>query len=773
MVNHLKNKTKKSTPTSGSWLRRSWHTLLKTLITLIFVLGFYGIYLDSKVKDKFEGQRWNIPVQVYGKVERFSVGDEVTYTELMRYLELTGYHQKKNTVSPGDFSLSSNKLIIYRKAFDFGDGNSFAESFTINIVNNHIRSIFNEEDAIESVSLEPLLIDRLVPDNKEDRVIISLESVPEKLLDTLLLVEDRDFYFHYGISPLGIARALISNIKAGRTVQGGSTLTQQLVKNMFLTRDKTLWRKVNEAVMSVILELRYSKDQLLEAYINEVYLGQNYANGIYGFGLAAKFYFGQPIQSLSIEQTAMLIGQVKGPSYYDPWRYPENTRKRRDLVLRLMYQDELISQKDFQLAVESPLSVRKSRRLVQKKFPAYLQLVKKELAEKLSEFDQQAGIRIFTGFSIVAQRNAEQSVQEKIIDLEKLNKTKSLQVAMIVTDIDSGEVRALVGDKKPGYAGFNRALHAKRPIGSLIKPAIYLAALERYQQYNFATVLKDEPIVLSNASGKEWRPKNYNGKFEGKVSLIDGLVRSLNVPTVNLGMQLGLENVANIFHVLGYPNDIVTRPSMLLGSLNLSPFEVNQLYLPIANQGFKNSSHAINHIVSAQGEILWQFEAKEEQLFSTHGIYLLDHALSEVTKRGTAKSLTWRLNGAELAGKTGTTNNQRDSWFVGYDNQNLITTWLGRDDNKATELTGSSGALVLFTQFMQKNGVVNKVRVVPDNIAMTNFESSSGKAVSIECLEMVSYPAITTGLLIEPHCLAKKEFTKEKKTSWFKRLFGD
>ncbi|MFB0980268.1 MAG: penicillin-binding protein 1B [Alteromonadaceae bacterium] len=773
MVNHLKNKTKKSTPTYISRLRRSWHTLLKILITLMFVLGFYGIYLDSKVKDKFEGQRWNIPVQVYGKVEKFSVGDEITFTELMRYLALTGYHKKKKTLSPGDFSLSNNQLIIYRKAFDFGDGNSLAERFTIHIVNNHIRSIFNEEDAIESVSLEPLLIDRLVPDNKEDRVIISLESVPEKLLDTLLLVEDRDFYFHYGISPLGIARALISNIKAGRTVQGGSTLTQQLVKNMFLTRDKTLWRKVNEAVMSVILELRYSKDQLLEAYINEVYLGQNYANGIYGFGLAAKFYFGQPIQSLSIAQTAMLIGLVKGPSYYDPWRHPENTRKRRDLVLRLMYQDELISQKSFQSAVESSLSVRKSRRLVQKKFPAYLQLVKKELGEKLSAFDQQAGIRIFTGFSIVAQRNAEESVQEKIIDLEKLNKAQSLQVAMIVTDIGSGEVRALVGDKTPGYAGFNRALHAKRPIGSLIKPAIYLAALERYQQYNFATLLKDEPIMLSNGSGKEWRPKNYNGKFEGTVSLLDGLVRSLNVPTINLGMQLGLENVANTFHVLGYPHDIVTRPSMLLGSLNLSPFEVNQLYLPIANQGFKNSSHAINHIVSAKGEILWQFQAKEEQLFSTHGIYLLDHALSQVTKRGTAKSLTWRLNGAELAGKTGTTNNQRDSWFVGYDNQDLITTWLGRDDNKATELTGSSGALVLFAQFMKKNGVVNKVRVIPENIAMTNFESSSGNAVSIECLEMVSYPAITTGLLVEPHCLAKKEPEKEKKVSWFKKIFGD
>jgi penicillin-binding protein 1B len=768
----LKKTTKKNDSSIWSRLHWCWSTAFKLLITLIFLLSFYGVYLDSKVKSKFEGQRWNIPVQVYGKIEKYSVGDEVSAAELIRYLQLTGYEKKNKATHSGEFSLSDNKLFIYRKAFDFGDGKALAQGFTINITHNKIESIFDEEDSIENVLLEPLLIDRLVPDNKEDRVIISLESVPEQFIDTLLLVEDRDFYFHSGISPISILRALISNIRAGRTVQGGSTLTQQLVKNMFLTREKTLWRKVNEAVMSVILELRYSKDQLLEAYINEVYLGQNYANGIYGFGLASKFYFGQPIQSLSIEQMAMLIGQVKGPSYYDPWRHPDNTQKRRDLVLRLMYQNERISQKMFQTAVESPLSVRKSRRLAQKKFPAYLQLVKKELVEKLSEFDQKAGVRVFTGFSILAQMNAEQSINEKISDLEKLNKTESLQVAMVVTDIDSGEVRALVGDKNSGYAGFNRALHAKRPIGSLIKPAIYLAALERYQQYNFATVLNDEPIVLSSDNGTEWRPRNYSGKFEGKVSLLEALVRSLNVPTVNLGMELGLENVAKLFHVLGFPDDIVTRPSMLLGALNLSPFEVNQFYLPIANQGFKNSSHAINRIVSVQGETLWQFEQEEEQLFSTQGIYLLDHALSQVTKVGTAKSLTWRLNASELAGKTGTTNEQRDSWFVGYDNQNLITTWLGRDDNKATELTGSSGALVLFAQFMKKNGVINKVRKTPGNIAMTSFESNSGNAVSIECHEMVSYPAITTGLLIEPHCLAKKKLTEEKKSSWLEKIFG-
>lgn len=773
MVNHLKKETQKKTTPSTSWVNWCWHTALKVFITFIFFFSFYAIYLDSKVKDKFEGQRWNIPVQVYGKVESVRVGDKASLAQLKQNLLLSGYERKQQAINPGEFALSTTKLIVYRRPFDFGDGNTFAQRFTLHISGNKILSILDDQGEITHFSFEPFLLGRLVPENKEDRIIVPLQALPEKLIDTLLLVEDRDFYFHSGVSPLGIFRALIANIRAGRTVQGGSTLTQQLVKNMFLTREKTLWRKVNEAVMSIILELRYSKDQLLEAYINEVYLGQHYANGIYGFGLAAKFYFGQSVHSLTIEQMAMLVGQVKGPSYYDPWRHPNKAKKRRDLVLLLMYQNELISQKDYQVAVVSPLSVRESRRLIHKKFPAYLQLVKKELAEKLSTFQQQAGVRVFTGFSIATQMNAEQTIAKKMPDLVKLNKGKSLQLAMVVTDIKSGEVKALVGDEKSGYAGFNRALDAKRPIGSLIKPAIYLAALERYQQYNFATLLKDEPIVLVSDGGKEWRPKNYNGKFEGKVSLFDALVRSLNVPTVNLGMALGLENVANIFHVLGYPDDIVTRPSILLGSLSLSPFEINQLYLPIANQGFKSNSHAIDRIVSAKGVTLWQFESQEEQLFSTQGMYLLDHALSQVTKEGTAKSLTWRLNGAEVAGKTGTTNEQRDSWFVGYDNEKLVTTWLGRDDNKPTHLTGSSGALVLFAEFMRKNGVINKARLMPENVVLTDFESTSGIAVNVECAEMITYPAIATGLLIESHCLGKKAEKNKKKRSWFEQLFTD
>lgn len=765
-------KADKKTPPASKvkrLLRWSFFFLIKVSALMLCVLFVYSIYLDSKVRDKFEGQRWQIPVQVFGKIAHYQVGSKLQLTQLRQTLMANRYHRVNKVQRPGEFALSKKRIVIYQRAFDFGEGVEPATKLTIDVNANRVSALYVDNTQVSRVTLEPILLDRILPESKEDRILVGLESVPEALLDTLLLIEDRNFYFHHGVSPLGILRALYQNIRAGRTVQGGSTLTQQLVKNMFLTRDKTLWRKVNEALMALILEYRYSKDQLLEAYINEVYLGQHYANGIYGFGLAAEFYFGRSIQSLNAEQMAMLIAQVKGPSYYDPWRFPERTLARRDLVLRLMYQQEIISQIEFEEAVESPLSIRKSRRLTQHKFPAYLQLVKAELSRHLSEYEQQSGVRVFTAFSIHQQHALQATIDEKMPVLAKQS-SDQLQVAMIVSDFSSGAVLAMVGGKEAGYAGFNRALHAKRPIGSLVKPAVYLAALERYQRFNLATLLDDEPITLSSEEGQAWKPKNYDGKFRGKVLLVDALSSSLNVPTVNLGMQLGLDNVAKALHLLGYDEDIVARPSILLGSLNMSPMEVNQLYLPIANRGVAENSHAIERVVSGNGETLWQFSAAEQALVSAQAAYLLDYSLTQVTKTGTARSLTWRLGEATLAGKTGTTNEQRDSWFIGYDNELLVTTWVGRDDNKPTKLTGSSGALVLFADFMKKNGIQTRSLKAPDSVELVQFDTTNGRAVQIACDVSRELPAVTTNLVYEQTC---EQTVVEKKKSWFEKLFGN
>ena len=768
--------SKESDKQPATKMKRALVLFAKLAFILLILLAFYTLYLDAKVVEKFEGQRWQVPVQVFGKVERFYIGSEINLTQLNDNLLQTGYRRTSKVSKPGDFALSKNRIIIYRRAFDFGSGVEEPEIATIDVIHKNqtqvVSQLYIDNQEADSIEIEPYLMGRIIPENKEDRVLVPLQSVPEKLLDTLLLVEDRDFYFHSGISPLGILRALYSNIKAGRTVQGGSTLTQQLVKNMYLTRDKTIWRKANEAIMSLLLEYRYSKDQLLEAYINEVYLGQHFANGIYGFGLASEFYFGENIAQLSNAQMATLIGVIKGPSYYDPWRYPERTKKRRDLVLKLMFKEEYMSKEAYLSALETPLDIRQSRRLApsKQKFPSYLQLVKKELSEMLSPALQQSGIRVFTTFSVSEQIALEKTVDEQLSELAK-KEDHDLQVAMIVTDIDSGEIKALVGDKKSGYAGFNRALHAKRPIGSLIKPAIYLAALERYQQYQLGTLLEDKAISFDLNDGEIWRPKNYDGEYRGQASLFTSLVKSLNIPTINIGMALGLDNIADIIHLLGYNDDITLRPSLLLGSINMSPYQVNQFYLPIANQGQFVQSHVVESVISAQGETLYQHIVEQTPYFSAQASYLTDYMLTQVAQQGTAKSLTWRLKDKVVAGKTGTTNDQRDSWFVGYDAKHMVTTWLGRDDNKATDFTGSSGALTLFSKYMQQIGVVNKVNVVPNGIKVVSFDKETGQPLDGDCDNSIEFPAIFENLQLSYSC-SKNIEKKAKETSWFEKWFG-
>ena len=760
---------KSNTTAVKNWRRWFISTFFKLSLIFIAFLAAYTLYLDSKVKQKFEGQRWQVPVQVFGQMQSFQRGSDINFKAIKAELSLAGYQRVTKVSSPGEFAMSASRAIIYRRAFDFGSGVESARKITIDIKNNKVTKVYSGNSESKIVKLEPILLDRILPESKEDRVLVPLESIPERLLDTLLLVEDKNFYFHHGVSPLGILRALYSNIKAGRTVQGGSTLTQQLVKNMFLTREKTLTRKLNEAIMAILLELRYSKDQLLEAYVNEVYLGQHYANGIYGFGLGSQFYFGKTLAQLDNAEMALLIAQIKGPSYYDPWRYPKNAIKRRDLVLKLMFKEGFISRNEFEYAIESPVEVRKSRRFAKQKYPTYLQLVKRELSELLTDQEQESGIRVFTGFSAFSQSTAEQSVKNQLSELEKAYLQSQLQAAMLVTEIESGEITAAVGGRESGYAGFNRVLNAKRPIGSLVKPAAFIAALERYEDYHFATVLEDKAITLTSDSGDAWSPKNYDGKYRGQVSLLEAMIYSLNIPTVNLGMKLGLDKVADAIHLLGYQQDIMLRPSMLLGAINMSPLEVNQLYMAIAAQGQYREAHAINKIVTARGETVWQFDQQPEQRISTQAAYLMDYALTEVTKTGTAKSLSWRLKNKTVAGKTGTSNDERDSWFVGYDANQLVTSWIGYDDNRVTKLTGSSGALTLFANYMSNYGVVSKTTEVPDGISMVNFDKQTGYAVENGCQNTIQVPAIASYTTQPSSCEQPKKDTR----SWFEKIFGD
>ncbi|MFT5558247.1 MAG: penicillin-binding protein 1B [Sphingobacteriales bacterium] len=677
-----------------------WSFFWKASIACIALMFIAGIYFDKKIERKLDGSTWTLPAQVYARPLLLTASSKLSKQALIAELKLLNYRPVRNVQASGQFAVSKQQVLIYKRAFNFPDRYESEKLIAVNFSGDRIQSISaKNQHNINSVRLDPLLLERLVSDDIEDRVFIAFEQIPDLLVNTLLLMEDRDFYHHQGISPLAILRAFIVNFKAGKTLQGGSTLTQQLAKNLFLNENRSLWRKFQEAYIALLIDYKYSKDKILEAYLNEVYLAQNGSSGIYGIELASDYYFARPINELRIEQIALLVAIIKGPSYYNPHRNPQRALVRRDLVLRTMLEYNLISVRDYQYAVRGALHLSAIGALNHRVNPAFLSLLRRELqANVANKVRKRDGLFIFTSIDPFVQKNAELAVAQGINGLEKKGQLM-LQGAMVVSDRKHAEVLALVSGKDVKFSGFNRALDAKRPIGSLVKPVVYLTALDG--GFDLGDRLNDKEIVLKNGSGEHWSPKNYDRKFRGDVSLEDALIYSLNVPTVNLGMQVGLNNVINSLYKMGVTEKIRAYPSLVLGSVTLSPFQVAQLYQPITMSGVYQPLTIIRSIVSKEGRLLYQRPVRRKKIFSEQAVTKLTDTLHKVTTEGTARSLTWRNKGQYFSGKTGTTNNLYDSWFVGFDAEQVVTTWVGRDDNKSAKLTGSSGALILFSDYMK------------------------------------------------------------------------
>lgn len=733
------SRRRNKTPVDSYRLARLWQFCWKTGLKLLLALGFglllYLIYLDSKVTQTFSGQKWQVPAQIYGRSLSLYAGKYMAQADLLNELQQLQYRRVEQLTGPGQFLVQGGRVSIMRRAFTYLDGEFPAAQFVVEFNRNGISRIIEQGQPIPLARLEPQLVEHLVSPHQEDRELVRLERVPELLKETLLLVEDRDFYQHKGVSPTSIIRAFWVNLTAGRTVQGGSTLTQQLAKNMYLTQDRTLWRKVNEAFIALVLEYRFSKDQILEAYLNEIYLGQNHNNAIHGFGLASRFYFGKPLTELTAEQYALLIGIVKGPGFYDPRRFPQRAQQRRDLVLRLMFEQHLLSPKAFEQAVSTPLEVIERGQYLNANFPAYMDAVRRELRQlNLDSKVLQTGIKVFTHLDPAAQRQAERSVTATLAGLTEL------EAAVLVIDYQDAAIKALVGGKRAGYAGFNRALDAKRPIGSLIKPPVYLEALAQHGRYSLATMLDDSPIKLRN-NNQDWQPQNFDQRFRGQVPLLRALADSLNVPTVRLGLQLGLPKVQESLRRLGLERRVTLYPSALLGAVDLSPLEVSQLYQTLANDGIHQSLATVVAVTDQQGALLYQRNRPQTRRYASEDIYLLQYAMLESTLTGTAQALTRHWSRPTFAGKTGTSNDYRDSWFVGFDQDTLVTVWLGRDDNQSTGLTGSSGALRVFTDYFRQQGSHNLIRYMPEAVEWQRFSTQTGEPVAEHCPQSWLLPA--------------------------------
>ncbi|WP_438451325.1 penicillin-binding protein 1B [Vibrio alginolyticus] len=757
--------SKKPTNEKRSWLKVLWSFSWKAGVALAAVLLFVGIYLDSVVKERFEGQLFELPTVVYARILNLSPGENITIQELRNELDVLNYRKVSQPRYPGEYSSSSTRIELIRRPFEFADGPEPDRHIMLHFSDSGLQRIQSLESRgdLGYLRLEPKMLGMLEKDRDEQRLFLRRDQFPEILVDALLATEDRDFYQHDGVSPLAIARALVANIKAGRTVQGGSTLTQQLAKNLFLTRDKTLWRKVREAYIALILDYRYSKDRILEAYLNEVYLGQSGGEAIHGFGLASRYYFGQPIQELRIDQLAMLVGMVKGPSYYNPTRYPERTKERRDLVLRLLMQQNMLTSEQYEQAVSRPLDTQSKPRIASRQ-PAYFQQLSIELKEKVGErFKAETGLRVFTSLDPVSQSKMEQAIAKKIPELAKRG-GKELEAAAVAVDRHSGEIRAMVGGKRVGYEGFNRALNASRPIGSLVKPAIYLTALEQPDKYNLGTTLHDTPLSLKSSKGNVWTPRNYDRKYRGDVPLYIALAKSLNVPTVRLGMALGIPEVSNTLERLGVNKDEIRPvPSMFLGSFSLTPFEVAQMYQTLTNSGKRAKLTALRSVMDMEGNVLYQSLPRSSRAVDEQAAWLTTYAMKQGVAQGTGRFLQSQFGWAALAGKTGTSNDNRDSWFVGVDGREVTTIWLGRDDNKPVNLTGSSGALRVYAEYLKQRIPERLELPWPREITTLGFKPTSDGGLEMNCRSDYKLPVWDKTGQIKQQC--------EKKSNWLNSIF--
>ncbi|ANJ67874.1 penicillin-binding protein 1B [Halothiobacillus diazotrophicus] len=663
------------------------------------LLAIWAYVLNERVVDRFSGTLWKLPATVFAAPQEIYVGQHLSPSELIGELTALHYRDRNDLSETGTFDRVGNEVRIHRRAFDFPDGQEPDKQIRVRFVDDDVRSVTDANGAdIGITRLEPMMIGQLYPDVNEDRILLNVEQVQKDaplLIKTLITTEDRDFYHHHGVVPSAVLRALMVNLVSGHTVQGGSTITQQLAKNLFLTPKRTIERKVAEMIMALEMEWHYSKDKILEGYLNEVYLGQDGSKAIHGFGLAARYYFGRPVDELRPEEIALLVGMVKGASYYNPRRNPERAKNRRDTVIDLMANNGLISETEAGELKQRPLGVLKEKGTTSP-HPAFLNLVQRQLAEQYKPEDLKTkGLRIFTTMQPRVQAALEHAV-DALNGIEKARKYKpdTLQTAGIITSIGTGEVQALIGGRDPTYEGYNRALDAQRQIGSLIKPAIYLTALSDPAKYSLITLLDDSPITIDQKGSEPWTPKNYGGKFLGPTPLYMDLAESRNVPSIKLGMDVGLDNVADTLHKLGGPEIKPFFPAMLLGSMTMTPFTVAQIYQTLSSDGFYSPLRAIRSVVDSQGKPLSRYPLQVTKVADPNALYLLQYAMQGVVSDGTARSLNRTIPpSVGVAGKTGTTNDSRDAWFAGFTGNRVGVVWVGRDDDKPTSLTGASGAL--------------------------------------------------------------------------------
>ncbi|SDS92603.1 penicillin-binding protein 1B [Halopseudomonas sabulinigri] len=737
----MAKKRKARAKKKSSMKQRLGGWVLKLGLVCLVLLAALAMYLDAIVQEKFSGKRWAVPAKVFARPLELYAGQHLGRDDFLTELKALGYRPVNSVSGPGQMAVSGNQIDVYTRGFQFFEGTEPAQRVSVRFNGEQVASIGGSANLVMA-RLEPMMIGGIYPAHNEDRILVRLDQAPPYLVDSLVAVEDREFFQHFGVSPKGIARAMYVNLTSGSLRQGGSTLTQQLVKNFYLNSDRNIIRKGLEAMMAVLLELHYSKEEILEAYLNEVFLGQDGNRAIHGFGLASQYYFAQPLQELQLHQVALLVGMVKGASYYNPRRNPERATERRNLVLDLMAEQGMVSAEQAVQAKNKPLDVSVGGSMADTSYPAFMDLVKRQLRADYRDEDLTSeGLRIFTSLDPLLQHKAEEAVKTTLKRLGPAAENVPLESAMVVSGAQTGEVLAVVGGSDPRFSGFNRALDASRPIGSLIKPATYLTALEQADRYSLVTPIDDAPIELEAEPGKTWSPQNYGRESHGLVPLYLALAKSYNQAAVRLGMDVGVDKVLNTVRRLGVEHDWPAYPSMLLGSGAMTPMQVSDMYQTLANGGFNTPLRSIRNVLTAQGEPLKRYPFEVRQRFDSASIYLTQEAMSHVMTEGTGRSAYNRVpSSVRLAGKTGTTNDLRDSWFAGFSDDLVAVAWVGRDDNGRTRLTGATGALQVWSAFMGEAHPQSLSAMPPAGIVKAWADPSTGLGSDPSCVGSIEVP---------------------------------
>ncbi|MDE0887316.1 MAG: PBP1A family penicillin-binding protein [Myxococcota bacterium] len=682
-----------------------------------FAAGLVGagwlLAIDREVVSRFEGRRFDVPSRVFSAPLIVYPGTEWQRVDLGGWLRRLGYRDQPEggELRPGRYDWRPGALRVHLRAFDHPQRPEPARELIFHLAGGLIERIEDSRTGNPAgvVVLEPEPVSAFLGENREQRDLVALDSVPRHLVEAIYAVEDKRFEEHHGIDPRRVVGALIANLKAGRVEQGASTLTQQLVKNFFLTPERTLRRKLREAAMALVVEARYSKPEILEAYLNEIYLGQRGSTQVHGVGEAARLYFGKSASRLSISESALIAAIIQSPNGISPHRRGERARARRDLVLALMFEQGRISGGAYEEARSEPLQL---AALTGESGDAryFLDALSQQLPDVYdADVLSSEGLRIYSTLDPRIQRAAARALREGLVRIEKgrsppPDPSKPLQGCVLAMRPQTGEILALVGGRDYGQSQWNRCVQARRQVGSVFKPFVYVAALEPGSgpEITLADRLEDAPVeILDPQTAKPWRPENYDHRFRGPVSVREALERSLNVPAVRLGQRVGIARVAEVARALGITSPLPRVPSLALGTAEVAPLEVARAYATLANGGRRATPRMFIDVVGAGGV------AKENRplqgavpVLDPATAYLAVSLLEGVVDRGTARRVRAQGMRGPVAGKTGTTDDEFDLWFVGFTPELVTVVWVGFDEPAPVGMPSSQGALPIWTDFM-------------------------------------------------------------------------